>query len=84
MLQITAYRKACPPAGWPRAMNFEPVYLLVPGAGVLTRQNIQRSARELLLNVLVNSVAGKAPSRSLLSGAAPLEGALHYRYALAR
>ncbi len=31
--------------------TFDPVYLLVPGAGVLTRQDIKRSARDLLLGL---------------------------------
>jgi rhamnose utilization protein RhaD (predicted bifunctional aldolase and dehydrogenase) len=31
--------------------NFDPVYLLVPGVGVLTKRDIKRSARELLLGL---------------------------------
>jgi rhamnose utilization protein RhaD (predicted bifunctional aldolase and dehydrogenase) len=41
--------------------DFEPVYLLVPGAGVLTRKDLKRSARELLLGL--KRVVERIPAR---------------------
>jgi rhamnose utilization protein RhaD (predicted bifunctional aldolase and dehydrogenase) len=53
------------------SFNFDPVYLLVPGVGVVTGLDIKRSARELLLGL--KRVVERIPASSQVTYLPPAQ-----------